>query len=297
MKKILVIMMMVLMCSTAVMGQANKRTARKPKAKTERAMTEFEKQQKGEYLLYKLIWCEYYYNQGDYESAESYKKDYEEAKNKNYYVEFKNHEFSEKEKRELSKLGIDTSPHTYFYKDGFSVKVYFDHNGKAVLDFNDIWFSLQRKAVSSYNTKRTIEIWKKEGKSLRYSNSPNVEELIDEINEVSGYNVKVSKSKNSVEGFLNKHKTETKKPTAKQDTVQRPNHPFGEKAAANRDFYKSHKSDYTNYNKKQEETTDKTVQSVRYFKMNGEEIQEPKGRNVAVTTYTDGTTSAKTIIN
>lgn len=46
MKKILVILMMVLLCSTAVMGQTKKRnTTKKRKAKTERTMTEFEKEQ------------------------------------------------------------------------------------------------------------------------------------------------------------------------------------------------------------------------------------------------------------
>lgn len=206
MKKILVILMMVLLCSTVSMAQNRKRSAKRPKAKTERAMTDFEKQQKEEYLLYKLIQCEYYYNEGDYENAESYKKDYEEAKNKNYYVEFINIEYTEKEKKELSKLGVDTSPHTYFYKDGFSVKVYFDYNGKAVLDFNDIRFSLQRKAVCSYYAKRAREMWEKEGKALSFPRNPNTKELIDEINEASGYNAKISKRKNEVEAFIGEHK-------------------------------------------------------------------------------------------
>lgn len=205
MKKILVVLSLCAVINVSVEAKTKKTTHRR-KAKVERQMTEFEKSQKEEYLLHKLIQCEYYYNEGDYENAESYKKDYEEAKNKNYYVEFKNYEYSEKEKKELSKLGVDTSPHTYFYKDGFSVKVYFDHNGKAVLDFNDIRFSLQRKAVCSYYAKIAREMWEKEGKALSFHHSPNTKELIDEINEASGYNAKHAKRKNEVEVFIEEHK-------------------------------------------------------------------------------------------
>lgn len=204
MKKILVIIMMCVVLNVSVEAKTKKTTHRR-KAKVERQMTEFEKSQKEEYLKYLLIQCKYWYDEGDYENAERYKKDYEEAKNKNRYVEFKNIEYTEKEKKELSKLGVDTSPHTYFYKDGFSVKVYFDHNGKAVLDFNDIRFSLQRKAVCSYYAKRAREMWEKEGKALSFPHSPNTKELIDEINELSGYNAKVSKKSSDVEQFINQH--------------------------------------------------------------------------------------------
>lgn len=190
------------MAFTVSVDAKTKKTTRKTVKKTERAMTAFEKRQKEEYLLCLLIRCEYYYYKGDYESAEINKRTYERVKKENYYVEFKNIEYSEKEKKELERLGVDTSPHTYFYKDGFAVKVYFNCNGKAVLDYNS-YSRIEREAVTYYYSKRVREKWEKEGKSSTFSTSPNTKELIDEINEASGYNVRHESKKDEIAEFLN----------------------------------------------------------------------------------------------
>lgn len=110
MKKILVIMIMVLLCSTSVMAQAKKRSARKPKAKVERQMTDFEKWQKEEKLAYYLSLCKEYYDgaktmesrghsnksliETRYRMAENYQKLYEDLEKSNYYVDL--HSYSQK---------------------------------------------------------------------------------------------------------------------------------------------------------------------------------------------------------
>lgn len=236
MKKILVILMMVLLCSTVSMAKSRKHSARKPKAKNERAMTEFEKRQKEEYLNYLLIRCKYWYNEGDIEFAEQLQKDYEENKYKNYYIKFRNVEFgTEEEKEYYGSMGIDTLSHTVFIKSGFVVSMHFNDDGKCVLHMNDADIS------------RQLEIIQETDCSILCGKTPDeiIQELVDEINEASGYNAKVSKKKKNIEGFLNEHNIGIEKPTAKQDAVQKPKHPFSETSQANRRFYQQHKSDYT----------------------------------------------------
>ena len=43
-------------------------------------------------------------------------------------------------------------------------------------------------------------------------------------------------------------------------------------------------------------TTGKTVASVRYFNVAGQEMAQPEGMTIMVTTYTDGTTSAVKVV-
>lgn len=259
MKRILVIMVMVLCFSTASMAQSRKHSARKPKAKTERAMTEFEKQQKEEYLAYLLYSCKRYYEEGDIELAESCSRDYDKTKSKNYYVSFSNVEYTEEELAWYEKYGISISYGRDFYMDGYVINVYFDHDGKA----DDIMTNF--KGVYGYNDYRPYEY-----KRMRYDLKKMdlvKEKLISQINELSGYNAKVSKRENNVKKFIDKHSSGTDKPTAKQDTVQRPNHPFGEKAGANRTFYQEHKSDYSAYNRQ--------VNTEKQEKPNGKLVQNP----------------------
>lgn len=94
---------MVLVCATSVSGQSRKGKTRS-KAKTERAMTEFEKWQKEEYLAYIYSQFEDWYNSARalesrghsnkdyinqrYRKAEIEKEYYEAVKNSNYYVDF-----------------------------------------------------------------------------------------------------------------------------------------------------------------------------------------------------------------
>lgn len=262
MKKILVILMMGLLCSTIVMGQTKKRnTTKKRKAKTERAMTEFEKQQKEEYLLHELIWCEYYYNKGDYESAERYKKSYEEAKNKNYYVKFKNREITKEEKERAKELShlihisyTDTMPHTYFYKGGFSVMVHFDYDGKAKKWIDDYDYSLQLRIIRSTSY----------GKSLRDGNK-GINELIDEINEETGYTVRTAKKNEELKGnvgeFLNQHNVEVKtKKTEHQPSAL-------ERTKANNDACEKHKEEaYGKYYHSYKANTETEKENVGEFK-------------------------------
>lgn len=227
MKKILVILMMVLLCSTAVMGQTKKRnTTKKRNAKTERAMTEFEKQQKEEYLNYLLTKCEYWYKNGEIEWAEGYKKDYEETKRKNYYVKFTNHVYSDKEKAKYKKLGITLTDSREFYKDGYMVEVHFDPYGKAecmstIVDVTDYMAKCGKRKYDSDRMERVVK------------------ELIDEINELSGYNTKATKGKNNVEGFLNAHGANVGKPK-----VPKKNSPSAlERTKVNSEACEKHKED------------------------------------------------------
>ena len=41
---------------------------------------------------------------------------------------------------------------------------------------------------------------------------------------------------------------------------------------------------------------DKTIANVRYFNMAGQEMAQPEGMTIKVTTYTDGTTSASKVV-
>lgn len=177
MKKILVIMIMVLLCSTAVMGQAKKRTARKPKAKTERAMTEFEKWQKEEYLAYLLKECKRNYDvartmesrgyfkkssiETRYREAERYKAYYENLEKTNYYVDFNDYR-----------------------------QVYY--NGGEIISIS----------VSEYNGATCIF-----GQDPSEKEKTLGEELVKRINQEIGYDTEtVNNRKNQVKDFINKHK-------------------------------------------------------------------------------------------
>lgn len=237
MKKFLVIMIMVLLCSTSVMAQTKKRSTRKPKAKVERQMTDFEKRQKEEKLANILMWCQHYYNEGDIESANRYKKDYERVKNENYYVEFTNVVHSEKEKAEWKKkFGSELRDGKYFYVDGLSVFIYFDIDGKACdrTDYSYCCLEYEvKKEIMGYDTRT-------------YYNAKKA--LIDEINELSGYNAKLAKKTSEMEEFISKHKEETSKPVAEKKQEQT-NRPFSETSQANRRFYQENKPDYSAYNR------------------------------------------------
>lgn len=237
MKKFLVIMIMVLLCSTSVIGQTKKRSARKPKAKVERQMTDFEKRQKEEYLANELMWCQHYYNKGDIESANIYKKSYERVKNENYYVEFTNVVSSEKKKAEWKKkFGSELRDGRYFYVDGLSVFIHFDIDGKACdwTDYSHCCLEYEvKKELMDYDTRTYYEAKKA---------------LIDEINELSGYNAKLAKKTSEMEEFINQHKTETTKPVAEKKKEQT-NRPFSETSQANRRFYQENKPDYSAYNR------------------------------------------------
>ena len=188
--------MMCLVCNVSVEAKSKKTTNRR-KAKVERQMTEFEKSQKEEYLNYLLIRCEYWYNEGDIELAEKLKKEYEEAKPKNYYVSFRNVEFGSREEKEhYGKMGIDTLAQTVFIKCGFVVRVHFNSSGECMLHMSD------------KDTSRQLEIIYDVNFELLNNMSTNeiFAELIDEINEASGYNAKISKRKNEVEAFIGEHK-------------------------------------------------------------------------------------------
>lgn len=234
MKKILVILMMVFLCSTVSMSQNRKHSAKKPKAKTERAMTEFEKSQKEEYLNYLLIRCEYWYNEGDIEFAEKLKKEYEEAKPKNYYRYFRNVEFGSKEEKEYyGKMGIDTLAQTVFIKCGFVVSVHFNSDGKCVLHMSD-------KDIT-----RQLEICVETGYLSPNTDTDAIfDELIEEINNASGYTAKINKKMGEIEDFIEQHRVEANNPTVPQKDEQ-PNSPLSETSQSNRRFYQQHKSDYT----------------------------------------------------
>lgn len=237
MKKILVIMMMVLLCSTSVIGKTKKRSARKPKAKVERQMTDFEKRQKEEYLANILMWCQHYYNDGKIEDANRYKKDYERVKNENYYVEFTNVVHSDKKKAEWKKkFGSELRDGRYFYADGLLVFIHFDTDGKAC-DWTDYSYCCLeykvKKEIMGYDT-RTYYKAKKD--------------LIDEINELSGYNARLAKKTSEMEEFINQHKAETTKPVAEKKKEQT-NMSLSETTQANRRFYQEHKADYSTYNR------------------------------------------------
>lgn len=237
MKKILVIMMMVLLCSTSVIGKTKKRSARNPKAKVERQMTDFEKRQKEEKLANILMWCQHYYNDGKIEDANRHKKDYERVKNKNYYVEFTNVVHSEKEKAEWKKkFGSELRDGRYFYADGLSVFIYFDIDGKACDRTDYSYCCLEykvKKELMGYDT----------GTYYRAKKA-----LIDEINELSGYNARLAKKTSEMEEFINQHKKETTKPVAEKKQKQTDNSVYSDTSQANRRFYQEHKADYSAYN-------------------------------------------------
>ena len=46
----------------------------------------------------------------------------------------------------------------------------------------------------------------------------------------------------------------------------------------------------------EEMNADKQVAGVRYFNLAGQEMQQPQGLTIVVTTYTDGTTSAVKVV-
>lgn len=239
MKKILVIMMMVLLCSTSVMAQNRKGKAKNRKAKTERAMTEFEKRQKKEYLAYLLYNCQKEYSEGDDWMANCYKNWYEEAKRKNYYVKFENPKLSDRERTERKKKGLDPYPGVRFYMDGYVIEVHFDHDGKADLVTSNF------KGVYGYDGYNEVE-----NKNMRYDSNKHKsvkDKLFNEINELSGYNAKVSKRKKELDGFVSQHKIETTKPVAEKKREQT-NRPLSETSQANRRFYQEHKADYSAYN-------------------------------------------------
>lgn len=240
MKKILVIMMMVLLCSTSVMGKTKKRSARNPKTKVERQMTDFEKRQKEERLAYLLYKCRAYYEQEDYEMADFYKRCYEETKHKNYYVSFTNPKYTDEERAKYKKLGIYLDYGTDFYMNGYVFNVFFEHDGKA----NDDVMT-QFEGVYDYDTYN-----EKETRKLDFTSGgkeETKEKLLNEINEASGYNAKASKRKNEVEKFIGQHKAETTKPVAEKKQEQT-NRPFSKTSPANRRFYQENKPDYSAYN-------------------------------------------------
>lgn len=188
--------MMCAVLNVSVEAKTKKATNRR-KAKVERQMTEFEKSQKEEYLNYLLIRCEYWYNEGDIELAEKLKKEYEEAKPKNYYVNFRNVEFGSKEEKEhYGKMGVDTLAQTVFIKCGFVVSVHFNSSGECMLHMSDKDTSCQLEIISDVNLELLNNM----------STTEIFAELIDEINEASGYNAKISKRKNEVEVFIGEHK-------------------------------------------------------------------------------------------
>ena len=194
MKKIIAVLLMMCMAFSVSVDAKGKKTTRKAVKKTERAMTAFEKSQKEEYLNYLLIRCEYWYNKGDIEAAEKLKKEYEKTKSKNYYVRFRNVEFGSKEEKEqYGKMGVDTLAQTVFIKCGFIVNVHFSSNGECVLHMNNNDISSQLEIIYDTNY------------GLLNNITPNeiFEELIDEINEASGYNARSKKKCEEIEVFLN----------------------------------------------------------------------------------------------
>lgn len=136
MKKILVIMIMVLMAATS------------------QALTkeEFEQEQKEEYLEYLLRQCKNYYNTAkilskrtsyvqetvdrNYEWAKTYKKRYEEAKNKKYTIDFK-------------------SPSLYFYGGGYKFESIIHKNGRVEMFFG--FGDKEDKKVIAEKLKEQIE--------------------------------------------------------------------------------------------------------------------------------------------
>ena len=234
MKKILVILMMALLCSTVSMAQNRKHSAKKPKANTERAMTEFEKQQKEELLNCLLIRCKDCYNNGDIEFAEKWQKYYEEVNGKNHYCYFRNVEFGSKEEKEhYGKMGIDTLAQTVFIKCGFIVHVHSDSDGKCVLHMSDD------------DITRQLEICVETGYLSPNTDTDAIfDELIEEINNASGYTAKINKKMGEIENFIEQHQVEANNTTVAQKDEQ-PNTPFSETSQSNRMFYQQHKSDYT----------------------------------------------------
>ena len=241
MKKILVIMIMVLLCSTSVMAQKGKGKSRNRKAKVERQMTDFEKRQKEEYLAYLLYKCKSYYYQEDFETADRYKRRYEETKHKNYYVSFTNAKYTDEERAKYKKLGIYLDYGTDFYMNGYVFNVFFDHDGKA---YDDVMTELVGVYdYDAYNEKETRKLDFTSG-----GKEETKEKLLNEINEASGYNAKASKRKNELDDFVSQHKEEKTKPVAEKKQEQT-NRPFSETSQANRRFYQENKSDYCAYNR------------------------------------------------
>lgn len=160
---------MVLLCSSTVMGQAKKRnTTTKRKAKTERAMTEFEKSQKEEYLSILQMQYEYALESGNTEAAKSIKNDYDRVKKSNYYVEFKNESHWPKYDGQ------------YFYKDGYMLYVHFDYyTGEAECRLP--WLKGNGYDYGAKCHKRKIS---KDGFESA------ARELVNELNEASGFNAR-----------------------------------------------------------------------------------------------------------
>ena len=223
MKKILVIMIMVLLCSTAVMGQNKKRSARKPKAKTERAMTEFEKQQKEEYLTYLLVQCEKYYKYARldsyYSEAKRYKDMYEEAKSKNYYIDF-------------------TKYHQNFYSGGYAFEIYIQTTGKAKWDGDGIDYAMCNRDNEAFKKMRREMADSLINEIQKYTGYyENLEKRKTEIDEIGDF-IKTTKVEQEVSQIQNRAKQQIKE-------QERENWPFSETSQANRRFYQQHKSDYS----------------------------------------------------
>lgn len=176
MKKVFVILVMVLLCSTSVTAQKRHTKAKSRKAKVERQMTEFEKWQKEEKLAYYFNLCQDYYNNAKtmearghsnkslinqrYKAAEEYQRLYEELEKSNYYVDFKN--YNQK-----------------YYNDGKEISlimVHYDGGAEYIGGLFD-----KNKALAL--------------------------ELVDKINQELGYVPEQVNNdiKNKVSGFLNQH--------------------------------------------------------------------------------------------
>ena len=187
MKKILVILMMCVVCNASVEAKT-KKTTRKAKAKTERAMTDFEKWQKEEKLTYLLGQCDGYYKKAKsysarksfsqswadyyYSEAEKFKREYEETAKNNYYID-------------LTKFYQD------FYNGGYSFGVCIFSDGRVE------WYG---DGIDFATCNRDNIEFKKMRADL-------ANEIIERINEQIGRKAPNYNEKNAkLEGFINQHK-------------------------------------------------------------------------------------------